>query len=56
MKPADREQFFNMLDTTYDLIGVGPAKIISPAAKAMFFQDLQRDGAQESQSTKGDAS
>ena len=31
-----------MLDLTYDMIGVGPAKIISPAAKAQFFTDLER--------------
>lgn len=42
MKPDDAKAFFQLLDTTYDLIGVGPAKIISPAAKAMFFTDLQR--------------
>lgn len=42
MKPTDANAFFQLLDTTYDLIGVGPAKIISPAAKAMFFTDLQR--------------
>lgn len=41
MNQDDAPAFFVMLDTTYDLIGVGPAKIISPAAKAMFFTDLQ---------------
>lgn len=41
MNQSDAPAFFEMLDTTYDLIGVGPAKIISPAAKAMFFTDLQ---------------
>lgn len=42
MHNDDFDAFAALLDTTYDLIGVGPAKIISPAAKAMFFQDLQR--------------
>lgn len=41
MNQSDAPAFFQLLDTTYDLIGVGPAKIISPAAKAMFFTDLQ---------------
>lgn len=41
MNQSDAPAFFALLDTTYDLIGVGPAKIISPAAKAMFFTDLQ---------------
>lgn len=42
MNASDRLPFFELLDLTYDMIGVGPAKIISPAAKAMFFQDLER--------------
>lgn len=41
MQPADRTAFFDLLDATYDMIGVGPAKVISPAAKALFFGDLQ---------------
>jgi len=42
MNANDRLAFFELLDLTYDMIGVGPAKIISPAAKAMFFTDLER--------------
>lgn len=42
MNQHDRLPFFELLDLTYDMIGVGPAKIISPAAKAMFFTDLER--------------
>jgi hypothetical protein len=42
MNQADAPRFFELLDLTYDMIGVGPAKVISPAAKAMFFQDLER--------------
>jgi hypothetical protein len=42
MTPHDAPRFFELLDLTYDMIGVGPAKVISPAAKAMFFQDLGR--------------
>lgn len=42
MNQADAQAFFELLDVTYDVIGVGPAKIISPAAKAMFFEDLER--------------
>jgi hypothetical protein len=42
MNASDRLAFFELLDLTYDMIGVGPAKIISPAAKAMFFTDLER--------------
>lgn len=41
MNQDEAPEFFTMLDTTYDLIGVGPAKVISAAAKAMFFEDLQ---------------
>lgn len=41
MTPDEAPAFFALLDTTYDLIGVGPAKVISGAAKAMFFEDLQ---------------
>jgi hypothetical protein len=42
MNANDRMAFFELLDLTYDMIGVGAGKIISPAAKAMFFQDLER--------------
>ena len=42
MNQQDAHAFFELLDLTYDMIGVGPAKVISPAAKAMFFQDLER--------------
>lgn len=42
MNQQDAPRFFELLDLTYDMIGVGPAKVISPAAKAMFFQDLER--------------
>lgn len=42
MNASDRLPFFELLDVTYDVIGVGPAKIISPAAKAMMFTDLER--------------
>lgn len=42
MKPEEAQAFFDMLDLTYDMIGVGPAKVISAAAKKMFFQDLER--------------
>lgn len=40
MKPADIDDFFQLLDDTYDLIGVGAAKVISAGAKTMFFQAL----------------
>lgn len=42
MFKTDYDKFAELLDLTYDMIGVGPAKIISPAAKAMFFTDLER--------------
>jgi hypothetical protein len=42
MTPADRLPFFELLDLTYDMIGSGANKVISPAAKAMFFTDLER--------------
>lgn len=42
MNQQDAAAFFELLDLTYDMIGVGVAKVISPAAKAMFFQDLER--------------
>lgn len=42
MNQSDAARFFELLDLTYDMIGVGAGKIISPAAKAMFFQDLER--------------
>lgn len=40
MQVADFKAFAQLLDDTYDLIGVGAAKVISPAAKALFFKDL----------------
>lgn len=43
MKPSDSPAFFKMLDDTFDVIGKSAAaKIISPAAKAIFFNDLKR--------------
>ncbi|MES2352095.1 MAG: hypothetical protein V4641_31395 [Pseudomonadota bacterium] len=42
MHPDDFDAFAEILDLTYDMIGVGAGKIISGPAKAMFFQDLQR--------------
>ena len=42
MNQQDAQAFFELLDLTYDMIGVGAGKVISPAAKAMFFQDLER--------------
>lgn len=42
MQPNDFDAFAEILDLTYDMIGVGAGKVISPAAKAMFFQDLER--------------
>lgn len=43
MNPDDRLPFFELMDVTYDLIGkTAAAKVISPAAKAMFFEDLMR--------------
>jgi hypothetical protein len=41
MRSEDQAEFFALLDATYDLIGVGPAKVISASAKALFFQDLR---------------
>jgi len=42
MNPEDAKPFFELLDLTYDMIGVGPAKVISARAKKMFFEDLTR--------------
>lgn len=42
MQQSDFDEFAQALDDTYDLIGVGAAKVISPGAKAMFFSDLMR--------------
>lgn len=42
MNQSDAKAFFELLDLTYDIIGVGANKIISPAAKKMFFTDLER--------------
>lgn len=43
MNAADRLPFFELIDITYDLIGkTAAAKMIGPAAKAMFFEDLER--------------
>ena len=42
MNQQDAPRFFELLDLTYDMIGVGANKVISPGAKAMFFQDLER--------------
>lgn len=42
MNAPDFPAFAKMLDDTYDLIGVGAAKVISPSAKALFFKDLSR--------------
>lgn len=42
MNQQDAQAFFELLDVTYDIIGVGANKIISPAAKAVFFEDLER--------------
>ena len=42
MFKSEYPAFAEMLDLTYDMIGVGPAKVVSPAAKAMFFKDLER--------------
>jgi len=39
---TDATRFFELLDLTYDMIGSGANKVISPAAKAMFFTDLER--------------
>lgn len=41
MQTNDFKAFGEILDATYDMIGVGAAKVISPTAKAMFFADLQ---------------
>lgn len=40
MRPDDKNRFFELLDLTYDIIGVGEGKFISGPAKAMFFDDL----------------
>lgn len=43
MRPDDYDEFAQLLDATFDMIGKSPAaKVISPAAKALFFSDLQR--------------
>jgi hypothetical protein len=42
MNAQDAKVFFELLDLTYDMIGVGQAKVISEGAKVMFFQDLAR--------------
>lgn len=42
MIPEDARDFYALLDSTYDLIGVGAAKVISAPSKAMFFEDLQQ--------------
>lgn len=43
MRPDDAPAFFKLLDDTYDMIGKSAAaKIISPTAKALFFNDLKR--------------
>lgn len=42
MNQEDAKPFFAMLDLTYDMIGVGAAKVISAPAKKMFFHDLER--------------
>lgn len=42
MNQQDAPRFFELLDLTYDIIGAGANKVISPGAKAMFFQDLER--------------
>lgn len=42
MNQHDASRFFELLDLTYDMIGAGANKVISPGAKAMFFQDLER--------------
>ena len=43
MDKQDFKEFAELLDVTYDLIGkTAAAKVISAAAKAMFFEDLER--------------
>lgn len=42
MRPEDKTRFFELLDLTYDIIGVGEAKFISGPAKALFFDDLRQ--------------
>lgn len=43
MNADDRMPFFELIDTTYELIGKTPAaRVIGPAAKAMMFEDLER--------------
>ncbi len=42
MTPQDAPRFYELLDLTYDMIGVGAAKIISAPVKVLFFQDLER--------------
>lgn len=42
MRPDDYDEFAGLLDATFDMIGKSPtAKVISPAAKALFFSDLR---------------
>lgn len=40
MRREDYDEFAQLLDDAYDLIGVGQGKVISAGAKAMFFQAL----------------
>lgn len=43
MRPDDYDEFAQLLDATFDMIGKSPAaKLISPAAKALFFSDMSR--------------
>lgn len=43
MLPEDYDKFADMLDATFDVIGKSPsAKLVSPAAKALFFSDMKR--------------
>lgn len=42
MRPEDKTRFFELLDLTYDIIGVNEGKFISGPAKAMFFDDLRQ--------------
>lgn len=43
MRTEDFEEFASLLDATFDMIGKSPAaKLISPGAKALFFEDMRR--------------
>ncbi len=43
MRPEEFDQFAEMLEDTFDVIGKSPAaKVISPGAKALFFSDMKR--------------